>query len=150
MNLIDAALTADAASAMQNIFDSFKRTDPITFYKNPEKTFVSFDPSFDPDFPEHSSSFTETTQSQSFQCRVWYLDQQPMDKFVGGGEETGVKSEALYNRVKMQMEPDAFEFLKDSVRFILWGEEYQIFQTWRRIGILGSIQFYEVILQRVN
>ena len=47
------------------------------------------------------------------------------------------------------MELDAFEFLKDTERFTFEGEKYTISESWKRVGILGEFQFYEIILMRV-
>lgn len=148
-SLISAALKAEVTAGMESVFDSFARENPITFYKVATQTVVIFDPNYNADFP-HQSSITETTQSQSFTCRITYLDRQEYGSFLEGGSDVGVKSKFFYNRIKVRMKSDAFTYLENTERFEILGEKYAIEEGWRRIGILDTFQFYEIILKRVN
>ncbi len=151
MNLISAALKTEVNSAMQNLFDSFKKEQPLVFYKTAAQTVVAHDPNFNADFEyQFNSSVTTTAQSQSFYCRVWYLDRQEFSSFIEGGEDAGIKGKFYYNRIRLQMESDAFEYLKNTEKFLFFDEQFRIEEGWQRIGALGTFQFYEVILRRVN
>ncbi len=147
MDLISSALKTEMATAMQNIFDSFKRTEPITFYKTAAQTVTVHDPDFNADFDVTEN--TIASQSQSFYCRVWPEERQEFSTNVEGGD-FGVNTRALYNRIRIQMESDAFEYLKDTEVFIWYDEKYRLEESWKRIGILGTVQFYEAVLRRVN
>lgn len=149
MNLIPAGLQAEISSAMTNIFDSFARNDQITFYKVAAEEVVVFDPNYNSAFPEMIQS-NKTVQSQAFTCRIWYLDRQPFSTFIEGGDDIGVSSQFYHNRIRLQCKEDAFTYLKDTERFVFLSETYQIEETWQRVGTLGSFQFYEVVLKRVN
>lgn len=151
-SLISAQLKAEAAAAMTAVFDSFSRDTPVAFYKVAERTIVALDPNYNADFMEGSllAGATYETESQSFTCRIIYLDRQDFDTTLGGGEDLGVKGKFFYNRVKLQCKEDAFLYLKDSERFEFLGELYHIEEAWRRIGILDTFQFYQIILRRVS
>jgi hypothetical protein len=149
MNLL-TAYQADMSQAMENIFDSFARDVTVTFYKAPTENIVSFDPDYNSAFPESSTTVEYTTQSQSFPCRIWYLERQEYSNFIEGGEDLGVKGKTYYNRVRLQCKVDAFEYLKESERFVFLGEKYQIETAWERIGAGQSFAVYQVILRRVN
>lgn len=148
MNLISNQLKAEVESAMDSIFDTFAKVS-ITFYKMPTQEVIVFDPNYNVDFPTNEN-ITLTTQSQTFTCRVNYLDRQEYGSFIPGGEDAGIKAKFFYNRVKLRMKTDAFEYLKNTERFEFLGEKYQIEEGWRRVGILDTFQFYQIILRRVN
>lgn len=150
MDLMTSAEKADAAQAMKDIWDTFRRTEPLRFYKLANEIVNVFDPLYSSlqDFTENSN-ITQTATYSDFYVRIWYEQNQPESNFIEGGGEQGVRAKQLYNRVKIQMELDGFNYLKDAKRFILFDEEYQVQNTWRRIGILGEFVYYEVILQRI-
>lgn len=151
-NLISAALKAEVSAAMTNVFDTFARENPVTFYKVAAQEILVLDSNYNADFMENTtlSGVDYTTQSQSFTCRIIYEQRQEYSSFIEGGEDTGTKSKFYYNRVKLQCKEDAFLYLQESERFELAGEKYQIEEAWRRIGLLGVFQFYQVVLKRVN
>ncbi len=151
-NLLDAALKADVLQAMDDIWDTFKRSEPITFYKRANQEVVVFDPDYNADFQEFTelNNITATEQSEQFEARIWYLDRQPNSAFIEGGEEAGVRTEQMYNRIKIQVKQDAFDYLATTIRFSILGEEYKISEGWRRIGILDEFNRYQIILQRIN
>lgn len=139
-------------SAMTDIFDTFARETPVTFYKVAAETVVIHDPDFNADFDEfsESNSITKTAQSESFTCRVWYLDRQEYESFITGGDDPGVRGKFYYNRIRLQFKEDAFTYLKDTQKFIFGDEEYVLEEGWQKIGILNSFQFYEIVIRRVN
>lgn len=149
MNLIPIELLSEIANAQINIFDSFARDNQVTFYKRAEKEVAVFDPSYNHSFPDTADT-TNTAQYQSFTCRIWYLDRQEYSNIVEGGEDVGIKGEFLYNRVRLQCKEDAFNYLKDTERFIIFDEIYRIEESWQRVGIAGQFKLYEIVLARVN
>lgn len=152
MNLISDELRASMEGAMTDIFDTFSRDTPITFYKTAAESVVVFDPNYNADFMEISeiSSVVKTSQSQSFSCRIWYLDRQDFETSISGGDDPGIRGKFYYNRIRLQMKPDAFDYLKKTEKFVFGDEEYIIEDGWQKIGILGSFQFYEIVIKRVN
>ena len=151
-SLILPELKAEVSRAMTSVFDTFARDNSVTFYKVAAKTIVALDPNFNADFLENSllSTVTYETQSQAFTCRINYLDRQDFDNTISGGDDLGVKGKFIYNRIKLQCKEDAFNYLKESERFEFLGELYHIEESWRRIGLLDTFQFYQVVLRRVS
>lgn len=151
MNLVDTDLAAEISSAMDNIFDTFKRSELIRFYQLPSQTVAVVDPLFNPDFDNFSTQFIEQEPVyEEFEARIWYEDRQEFSTIINGGEDLGVRAKQYYNRIKVQVKEDAFNYLQDTVKFIFLNEEYVISESWRRIGILGNFTRYQVILSRVN
>jgi hypothetical protein len=152
MSLIPAEMKAEITNALSQVFRTFRRGQPIRFYKTETNTVTAFDPNFNADFeyPHTNDDFTIAAQYQDFYCKITYEDRQPYSSFVEGGEEAGVKGKFYYNKIRVKMEADAFAYLQDTERFVFFNEQYTIAEGWKRLGILDSIQFYEVILQRVN
>lgn len=150
MNLIETDLSTEIAAAMDNVFDTFKRSDLIRFYKMPSQIVAVVDPNFNPDFDEFSTSFIDQEPVyEEFEARIWYEDRQEFSNIINGGEDLGVRAKQLYNRVKIQVKEDAFNYLKDTVKFTFLEEEYVISESWRRIGILGNFTRFQIILKRV-
>lgn len=141
----------DAKNAMQDIFDTFKRSKPLRFYKTQKEEVVFFDPNYNADFMEmnQAPSIVSTSTYKDFYVRVWYLDMQEYSPFLQGGKDLNIKVGQFYNRIKIQMEKDAYDYLKDTEKFEFESEKYVRESGWRGIGIFDEFQFYEIILIRV-
>lgn len=150
MNLASGPIRDLAAKAMKDLFDTFKRSNPLRFYKLANEVVNIFDPLYNGEIQDFSenANITQTAQYSDFYVRIWYANKQEGSNFIPGGDDLGVRIKQDYNVIRIQMESDAFEFLKDTVKFTILGEEYEILRPWRRIGILGDFQFYEIVLQR--
>lgn len=149
MNLIDNLLKNEITQAMTNIFDTFARVEPVTFFKMPNSEVVAHDPNFNGGFQQIEYLPTSTSQavSQSFICRIIYIIRQDENTFTDS--DLSIDGKVLFNRIKIQCKEDAFDYLKDTERFIFLDERYTIQESWRRIGVLGTFQHYEVILGRI-
>lgn len=149
MNLFDADLRAQITQIHKNIFDSWKRGQKIRFYKKAKEVFVE-DSNYNGDLDEfQNNNNLKITESAEFDVCLTYLDRQILDNFIGG-EDSNVRFAARYNRIKIQVELDAFEYLKETERFTFGEDKYRMEDTWRKLGMLDEFQFYEVILQRVT
>ena len=151
MDLVGDLLKSEVNKAMTNVFDTFARSEQVTFYKTSTLEVTAYDPNFNGDFQQIDSlsTVTPTTVSESFTCRIIYLDRQDYNTFIEGGEDVGVNGKVHYNRIKLQCKEDAFDYLKDTERFVFLDEKYAIEESWRRIGLLGTFQHYQVILRRM-
>ena len=94
-------------------------------------------------------SITSTSTYKDFYVRVWYLDLQEYSPFIQGGNDLNIKAGQAYNRIKIQMEADAYEYLKGTEKFEFDSEKYAMQSSWRRIGIFDEFQFYEITLIRL-
>ncbi len=151
MNLIDGLLKAEINRAMGDVFDTFARESPVFFYKMPSQEVIVQDQNFHGGFQDtfNLSTVESSVTSQSFSCRIIYLDRQDFSPFMEGGEDLGVNGKFIHNRIRLQCKEDAFEYLKDTERFVFLDEKYTIEEAWQRIGVLGTFNTYEVLLSRV-
>jgi len=152
MNLFTDDMKAAARAAMKDVFDTFKRDKQLSFYKTQNEEVTFFDPEYNADFMEMSQapSITSTSVCKKFSVRIWYLDRQEYQHYLRDSSDLNVKVGQFYNKIKIQMEEDAFLFLQSTERFVFENEKYTIQDSWRRIGILGEFQYYEIVLSRVQ
>jgi hypothetical protein len=152
MNLISDELKLAAKEAMQNVFDTFARDSLLRFFKPDKQTLVVSDPNFIADFEEgaYFQNYTKTADYSDFKVRIWYLDRQEQNTFVTGGQDLNIKMAQSWNRIRIQMQQDAYDYSKDAVLFVINNERYKIEEPFARIGILGEFQFYELILHRIT
>lgn len=151
MNLISNELKLAAKQAMKDVFDSFARDTLFRFYKPDKQTLVVADPNFISDFEENQyfQNYTKTPDYSDFKVRIWYQDKQDQSSFVTGGQDLNIKMAQPWNKVRIQMEQDAYDYSKDAVLFVINNERYKIEEPVERIGILGEFQFYELMLHRI-
>ncbi len=148
MNLLSPEETASYKSAMKDLFDTFCRDLPVRFYKS-EKQIIVADPNYSSDWDQGINKNLKEAQYQEFRCRVWYLEREPYQNFILGNDKN-IRYDGAYNRIKIHMELDAYEYLKSTQRFVFDGLEYRLDGAARGLGILGTIDYYEIILQRVQ
>ncbi len=144
---------AMANDAMSNIFDTFKRSNPVRFYKVQNEMIISENPDFMPDFDRYPAytGISETGNYQDFDARIIYLTKIENPSFVAGGDDMQVKTRQNYGKIKMQIraEGSGYSWLKDSERFLFNNEKYQIDEGWRGIGMFGDINYYSIVLSKV-
>lgn len=150
MNLLDGYKDS-IEGAMKNIFDSFKRKDPLTFYKMSEEQITILDPSFNADLQEFDYLNTNLVeQSKQFYCRVIFPKRESNFHNSIPNITMGIKAEQDFSEISIQMEQDAYEYVKDTVRFSYLGENYQKMSPIRKIGFLDTFYLYELYLKKVN
>ena len=148
MDLFDADLRAQVTRVHKNVFDSFKRTLTFRFYLQ-AKEVVVYDPNYMADFDEvDGNSNTLEAVSSDFPACVSYLERQEQGDFIKG-DDSNIRFKAIYNRIRIQVEADAFEFMKEAVAFEFDGQQFAIEQGWSKLGVLADFQIYQIILQRV-
>lgn len=151
MNLIPSGLIAAANAAMEDVFDTFARDSVLRFYKPETTTTIIADPTFLTDFGLNSAGepkITVTTVYQDFPVRLRYLDRQESNAFLKG-DDTNIRMDQQLNRIEIQVKPDAFEYLKDTVRWEFEGKKFKAEETWSKHGILGSWNVSMIILKEV-
>lgn len=149
MNLVNSLLTTEVRRAMNDIMDTFSKNASVRFYKQPTAVINVDDPDYNTYFPDESN-IEYTAQYRDFTCRVIYLDKQHYSSLLEGSSDTGIRAKQVYNRIKIQVKADGFDYLKETERFVFWDEEYKVSEPWRRIGILKDDQVYQIILERIN
>jgi hypothetical protein len=150
MNLLEDYKT-EIASAMKNVFDTYKRQEPFIFYKPSEEEIVILDPEFNADLQEFDSvGYNLTEQSQSFYCRVIFPRREKTYQTSISNISVPIHGEQDLGEVYLQMEEDAFLYIKDAVRFTFMGENYQKLSAVRKLGFLDNFTLYQIYLKRVN
>lgn len=152
MNLLTSSEIAEVNAAMLDIFHTFRRDTPFVFYKPAEEEVVIFDDSFNADLSEYSNpNVTYTPQFESFYVRVIYPKREnTWENFFAGGANIQLKGEQDLGIVNIQMEQDAYDYIKDSIRFTFMGDKYQKLTSPRKLGVLGTFTLYQITLKKVN
>lgn len=148
MNLFSQEIIDSANQAMKDMFDTFTRDLPVRFYKSPTEIVV-VDPNYSPDWDSVVNKNIKTAEYRDFKCRVFYEERQEFENLIQGAD-SNIRYKGEYNRIKLHMELDAFEYVKNTQRFVFDGLEYNFDGTYRGLGILGAINFYEIKLIKVN
>jgi hypothetical protein len=151
MNLLED-YKAEVSAVMKDIFDTFKRETALRFYKPSIEHVVIFDPNFNSDLQEYSDpNVTLTEQYSDFYCRIIYPKAaDTFSTFIGGGENIQAKAEQDFGLLNIQMEADAYEYVKDTIRFTFMGDNYRKISSTRKLGILGTFNLYQLNLKKVE
>jgi hypothetical protein len=149
MNLLEDYKT-QITSVMSDIFDTFKRASLITFYKVNDEEVVILDPEFNADLQEYDAINTNLVEvSQQFECRIIFPKRESSFHTSVPNLSVPIKSEQDFAEVYLQVKEDAYNFLKDTVRFQFMGENYQMMSPIRPIGFLDTFNVYQIYLKKV-
>lgn len=147
--MLPASLQAEGENAMNFIFDFWKRQDKVTFYKSATEVVVSSDPDWNADFANpYASNIVKTAQKAEFECRYWYVKDNPIIKSIDGDDNANVQVGISKGKVRLQMRQDGFDWLGDTKSFWIEGEKYTVASDKRRVGIFGTFQFFEIMLEK--
>lgn len=140
------SLQSEVTSAMQLVFDTFKRDTQVIFYKSAKMVVVSQSNDFNADFGGSSyyTGISESGQSGSYDCRIIWPKQQDYNKYIDLGE-AGISAKSPKGIVKIQMESGAYEYFQDTKAVFVNGKKYIPHGDIRHLGALGSINFFEFI-----
>lgn len=143
------SLQSEATAAMNLIFETFKRDSLVKFYKTAQQEILVSDPQWNSDFGNpYATNIVSTAQSQEFACRIWWVKGPSVEKSFDGDENIGTKLFYPIGSVRLQVKEDALEWLMDAKSFIIKGDKYVKDSDWRGIGMLGTIDRYEVVLKK--
>lgn len=150
MNLLDSELRANVEQGFEDLFDSFARNLTFTAYKSPKETIVALDNSFNSDWVMGQSSIAFEEVKQTFAARMWYLDldQQYKQVFFEGHSIENIKAVSETTRIKLQVKPDAFSFIKDASRIMIAGKSYEIISAPQGLGIFDFKYFTILLAER--
>lgn len=147
MTILEMQTQADLA--MDMVFETFKRSSKVVFYKSASEEVIVHDLSWNADFDNpYASNIQKTTQSREVSCRVWYFKDSEALKSLDGDENISLKLNYPIGKVRIQVKPDDFEWLKDAKSYFILGEKFVKDSDWRGLGLLQSINRYELILRK--
>lgn len=137
--------------AMQDVFDTYKRKEPFTFYKMSQEDVVILDPDFNADLQEYDAVNTNLVeQSATFYCRVIFPKRESTLHSSIPNLSIPINAEQDFSEVSLQVEEDAYLYIKDAIRFSFLGENYQKMSPIRKLGFLDTFTLYQIYLKRVN
>ena len=149
MNLL-SDYTTEITNVMKDIFDTFKRQEPLTFYKTAEEQILILDSDFNADIQEYESeNKVLVEQSQQFYCRIIFPKRESVFHTSIPNTSIPIKGEQDFSEVYIQMEEDAYLFCKDAIRFTFMGENYEKLSPIRKIGFADTFNVYQLYLKRV-
>lgn len=150
-------LKTSAKEAMTFVFNTFKRDEPLKVYFVQKEEIVVQDPNYNAAFaPSHArtTEITKTGQSESLEARIWYLDNQELETSVGGNQaDAKAFINFVYNLGKVRIQitkADFNEYFKDAKKVWIFDEKFRISEDSKRVGILGTFDYIEFVLERVN
>ena len=149
--MIPFELQQEGAAAMDLVFDFFKRTSKVRFYKSPSEVVISSDPNWNADFQNpYVNNIVKTAQYADFECRIWFPKDAAAIKKIDGEENLDIAAYSPKEIIRIQMRKEAYDWLGDVKSFWIEGEKFSISSDIRKLGIFSDFQFYEIQLQKNN
>ena len=148
-------LKTAARDAMSFVFNTFKRDEGLVIRYVQKEEIVVQDPNYNAAFaPSHTTTtqITKTGQSEEIEARIWYLDDQGLaNNLDGSDQKSWVRFLSNMGKVRIQISKGNYnKYFKDAKKVWMFDEKYTIIDDAKRIGILGSFDYIEFVLERVN
>jgi hypothetical protein len=145
-------LSATQKRNIADVFDSIHQTfqRPITIYKNGERVSLSSNSQYNAFYKTQGSNteFTEVSLETTARIRYVKADEELFEFSDGtaGGNQNKVALPA--GSVKIKVNREGYEFIKDAKRIELDGNRYAIVSNARQIAMFGPdySPYYEYIL----
>jgi len=142
-------LQAEGTKAMNLIFDTFKRSEVMTFYKSAKKEIVGSDSQYNADFDNpYVSSIVREGQKREFECRVIWLNEEEIQNAFPGIDNSSVKVKMPKGVVRIQLKTEAYDFFKDVNAVFLGEDKFIVYSDMRKVGIFGDYDFFEILAIR--
>lgn len=148
-SLISQSRQNMVSAVFKNLHDTFTRE--ITVYKNAKAVSISSSPSYNSIYGSRSQaeSIEFQTVSKTFKVRIYFIKNE-QEFFQSGGQNPSIDKIIFPNGlVKIVVEPDAFEFLKEARKVEFDGVIYSIRSPGTPEGLFET-QFYEFYLIPLN
>lgn len=153
MNLLSNDEKTAVNQAMLDLFDTFKRDEQMRFYKPNEEEIIILLNDFNADLEEyHNPNVTRETQYMDFDVRVIYPKREnTLFSSIEGGSNLNIKGLQELGIVNIQVkDEEAYNYMKDTIRFTFDGDKYEKATDIRKIGVLGAFNVYQITLKKVN
>lgn len=136
-------------TVMSNVFDSFKESTQLTFYKKDKRVVVMHDPNYDAGWDDdQGTSVTHTEQSDTFDAWVWYPDEQDMPTFFPDTNDEGLKFTQEKGIIKIKVRDGGKNYLDGVERVLAHGNEYRLIKGAAGVGFFEP-KFWTYYLQRL-
>lgn len=137
------------SSIIDNVHLTFAR--PITAYKNGERVSLASNPEYNAFYKTQSSNESFSEVSLEINARIRYVKaDEELFVFKDGSAASGNQDKIALpaGSVKIKVNREGYEFIKDAKRIELDGNRYAIVSNARQIAMFGPdySPYYEYIL----
>jgi len=149
MSLIDDANKSDMQNVMQSIHDTFARE--IKFIKDAKRIILSTDPNYNYLYKSVRGSVSTVKREiteKTFKARILYVGRQEEGLFDSEANAQ-IKVEKNIGEVRMKVDAEAYEYLKETKRLELDGRLFTVSSDERPHGLFAP-QFYTFYLKPIN
>lgn len=146
MDLLTSGQKEEVGNVFEHLHDTFKR--PIYSHKDAEITILSEDPNYSSLYGRQINSATrpKTLQKQSFFARILY--QKPEIKASNLGGDSSLKILLPNADVRLKVDEEAKDYIKDSKRIEINNELYEIVSYPQPLGPF-SYNYYIIHLNKI-
>jgi len=133
-------------AVIDDIHETFARE--ITVFKEASKVVIITDPNFNPLYNTagQTTSYVNTPISRTFKARIKYEDDIGKRYWSEGGLNSQIKLEVIVGSVRLKINADDYEFIKDARRFDVDGKRYVLNSTFRPHGLFDN-KYYTLYLK---
>ena len=133
-------------AVIDDIHETFARE--ITVFKEASKVVIITDPNFNPLYNTagQTTSYVNTPISRTFKARIKYEDDINRRYWSEAGLNSQIKLEAIVGSVRLKINADDYEFIKDARRFDVDGKRYVLNSTFRPHGLFDN-KYYTLYLK---
>ena len=145
-NLISASQRVALNATMEDIHETFARE--ITVFKEASQIVIITDPNFNPLYNTagQTTSYVNTPVYKTFKVRIQYNDDIGKKYWSEQGLNSQIKLEAVVGTVRLKIDQDAYDYVKDARRFDVDGKRYVLNSTFRPHGLF-DVQYYTLYLK---
>jgi hypothetical protein len=151
-SLISELQKQNYETALNDIHDTF--SEEIICYKDSEKVVITKDASFNPlyDIDREATSIVNTVVSGTYRARIQAMDDFGKKYFSIANDRsnnTQFKVVEPAGTLRMKIDIDAYNFIKDCKRFDVEGRRYELVSLFKPHGLFNTV-YYTIYLKPVN
>ena len=135
------------SSFIDDIHDTWKRE--IVVYQEAEKTILSTDPNFNPIFRRNITNVEVEVSKSTIEARIYYGRNQEVAGINENGLDFQTKLGVPIGWVRLKVDPDGYEVLKDAKRIEFDGKVFKPLSSNRPHGLF-DVRYYTFYLQPIE
>lgn len=145
-SLLTSAEKAALEAVFDDIHETFART--ITVFKEASNVVIITDPNYNPLYRTagQTTSVVNTPVYRTFKARIKYEDDVGKKYWSEQGLNSQIKLQVVVGSVRIKIDQEAYDFVKDGLRFDVDGRRYVLNSTFKAHGLF-DIQYYTLYLK---
>lgn len=145
-SLLSSAEKAALEAVFDDIHETFART--ITVFKEASNVVIITDPNYNPLYKTagQTTSVINTPVYKQFKARIKYEDDVGKKYWSEQGLNSQIKLEVVVGSVRLKIDQEAYDYVKDARRFDVDGKRYVLNSTFKPHGLF-DIQYYTLFLK---